>query len=133
MNPEFLIARLSLALLIAISAHTGLAGTEQESVADSLTGKQETGLTREPALEQWQSLRNELDLIYLSHPHLNPLEQQTLLKYSRQARAQIESLSESLHAIAFLLSSTENESRQFDLAVQTLTSSVRSYSLSSSN
>lgn len=133
MNPEFPIARFSLALLIAISAHTGLPGTEHEIVADSLTGKQETGLTREPALEQWQSVRNEMDLIYLSHPHLNPLEEPTLLEYSRQARAQIESLSESLHAIAYLLSSTNNGPRQFDLAVQTLTSSVRSYSLNSSN
>lgn len=133
MNPEFRIARLSLVLLIAISAHAALPGTDKEIVADSLTGKLEAAVAHEPVLEQWRTVRNELDLIYLSHPHLNPLEQQTLLEYSWQARTQIERLGTTLHAIAYLLTSTKSEPRQFDLAVETLTSSVRSYSAISSN
>lgn len=132
MNPEFGIARISVVLLIAISAHAGLSGAEQKIAAEYLAGKEESAATHDPALEQWQVARNELDLIYLSHPHLNPLEQQTLLEYSFQARTQIVNLSQSLLAIAYLLNS-DSESRQFDLAVQTLTSSVRSYSLNSSD
>lgn len=133
MNSEFPAARLLLAFLIAIAVHTGLPGNEQGIDAAGPPDSQRAATTADLALHQWQSTGSELGLLYLSHPHVNPLEQQTLLEYSWQARAQIVNLRESLHAIAYLLRSDKNGQKQFTQAVQILTRSARSISTNSSN
>ena len=71
-------------------------------------------------IRDWELAQQEMALLYLSHPDLNPLEQSTLRDYSWLAREQMHRLRRTLLAAAYLVTNDES-SHLYQKAVQTLT------------
>ena len=116
MTAKFCSQHLLTGLLLILISSLSLLVMQQKTAEANPAGE---GLAT--ALRDWQLATNEMYLLYLSHPHLNPLEQPRLRDYSWQAREQVKQLSRMLHAAAFLIDSNDQKSPRHRTAVQTLT------------
>ena len=96
--PQFM---LNSALILAIGSF-GVAASVRQDVQAKQPDQELS-----QAAASWRWMQNEVALLYLSYPHLNPLEQPRLRDYARRAHDQITRLSETLRAAVYLISNSE--------------------------
>lgn len=116
MTAKFCSQHLLTGLLLILISSLSLLVTQQKTAEAKPAGEGPA-----TALRDWQLAIDEMKLLYLSHPHLNPLEQPRLRDYSWQAREQVKQLSRILHAAAFLIDSNDQESPRQQKAIEILT------------